>query len=111
MRPLYLRVLTCTLILILTASQVAAIDLKIGAMNMGALPVDTTARYAHDSTGFGATLSFPLGFSDAIKPSATLNGQDISHFTQQDAKDSLIVIMLVGVTIAAGALSVGAASN
>jgi len=40
-----------------------------------------------------------------------LNGQNLSRFTEQDAKDSLVVIMLFGVAIAAGALTVSAASD
>jgi len=78
---------------------------------MGPSPVDKAGHYTQHSTGFGAMLSVPLGFSDTKRPTATLNGQDISHFTQQDAKDSLIVIMIVGVAIAVGALTVSAATN
>jgi len=111
MRHLCLRILTCTLIVLLTAGQATAFDLKIGAMNIGASPHDTSGHYAQSRSGFGAMLSVPLGFADTKSTSATLNGQDISHFTQQDAKDSLIVIMLFGVAIAAGALTVSAASN
>ena len=80
-------------------------------MNIGPSPDDTPGRFAQSGTGIGAMLSVPLRFSDSNSPSATLNGQDMSHFTQQDAKDSLIVIMLFGVAIAAGVLTVGAASN
>ncbi|CAD7845025.1 MAG: hypothetical protein [Olavius algarvensis Delta 4 endosymbiont] len=111
MQILLKRSFTIALILLLASGQAAAFDLKIGQMNIGASPFGNAERYAQDSTGFGAMLSVPLGFSDTKTPSTTLNGQDISHFTQQDAKDSLIVIMIVGVAIAAGALTVSAASN
>jgi len=111
MRHLCLRILTCALILFLATGQAAAFDLKIGTLNIGPSPVDRSGRYLQDSSGFGVMLSLPLGFSDTKSTSSTLNGQDITHFTQQDAKDSLIVIMLFGVAIAAGVLTVSAASN
>lgn len=111
MQLLLKRFLTIALILILTAGQAAAFDLKIGAMNIGTSPVGSAERDTQNRTGFGAILSVPLGFSDTKTSSATLNGQDISQFTQQDAKDSLIVIMLFGVAIAAGALTASAAAN
>jgi len=111
MRHLCLRILTCALILFLATGQAAAFDLKIGTMNIGPPAVETSGRYLQDSPGFGVMLSVPLGFFETKTPSVSLNGQDISHFTQQDAKDSLIVIMLFGVAIAAGALTVSAATN
>ena len=111
MQQQFKRFFVCTLLLFFAAGQAAAFDLKIGHMNVGAPPVIHAGRYAPANNGFGAMLTMPLGFSSANKTTATLNGQDISHFTQQDAKDSLIVIMLFGVAIAAGVLTVSAASN
>jgi len=112
MRNLFTRIFICTLILFLAAGQAAAFDLQIGHLNFGPPPTDTASHFHSDNNGFGAMITMPLDFSGSNKPTTgTLNGQDLSRFTQQDAKDSLIVIMLFGVAIAAGALSFSAASN
>ena len=105
------RTCVCTLILILCTSQAAAFDLQIGHLNFNP-PANTMAgphQLGNDTVG--AMVTIPLGFTKTEKPGDTLNGQDLSRFTEQDAKDSLVVIMLFGVAIAAGALTVSAASD
>jgi len=111
MSRLLKRVFICTLILILGAGQAAAFDLQIGHLNFN--PPANTMAGPHQlrNDAVGAMVTIPLGFTKTKKPNDTLNGQDLSRFTEQDAKDSLIVIMLFGVAIAAGALTVSAASN
>jgi hypothetical protein len=112
MRNLFRRISLCAIVFFLAAGQAAAFDLQIGHLNFGPAAAETTGRYDSDNSGLGAMLSIPLGFSNSGKPTTSiLNGQDLAQFTEQDAKDSLIVIMLFGVAIAAGALSVSAASN
>ena len=111
MRKLLLRVMIATLILFLAIGHAAAFDFQIGHLNFGPPPADTAGYYQSDNSGFGASITIPLGFSASEQPSATLNGQDISRFTQQDAKDSLIVIMLFSVAIAAGVLSASAVAQ
>ena len=99
------------LILFLGAGQAAAFDLQIGHLRFNPAPDDLTGQYHKNDASFGALLTIPLGFSETGRPRDTLNGQNLSNFTQEDAKDSLIVIMLFGVAIAAGALTVSATSN
>jgi hypothetical protein len=101
----------CTLILILCAGQAAAFDLQIGHLNFGPPPTDTAGHYQADNNSFGAMISIPLGFSKPGKTADTLNGQDLSQFTEQDAKDSAVVIMLVGVAIAVGAIAVAGTAD
>jgi hypothetical protein len=106
------RICLGTLILFLCTGQAAAFDLQIGHLNFGPAPAETTGHHPSANNGFGATLTVPLGFSGSNRPtSGTLNGQALSSFTEQDAKDSLIVIMLFGVAIAAGVLTASAASE
>ena len=105
------RTCTWTLILILCAGQAAAFDLQLGHLNFGPSANTTAGPHQLENDAVGAMVTIPLGFSKTEKPGDTLNGQDLSRFTEQDAKDSLIVIMLFGVAIAAGALTVSAASN
>lgn len=111
MQPLFKRILVGTLIFLFFTVQAAAFDLQIGQMNFGPPPAHTAGHYPSENSGLGARITIPLGFSKSEQPTATLNGQDISQFTQEDAKDSLIVLMLFGVAIAVGALTVSAASN
>jgi hypothetical protein len=111
MMQLLKQICICTLILILCAGQAAAFDLQIGHLNFGPPPVDTTGRYQADNNGFGAMISVPLGFSESGIPADTLNGQDLSQFTEQDAKDSAVVIMLVVVGIAVGAIAVAGTAD
>jgi hypothetical protein len=112
MQNLFGRILICTLVFFMAAGQAAAFDLQIGHLDFGPPAAEVTGRNHSDNSGLGAMISIPLGFSASGKPAAsTLNGQNLAKFTEQDAKDSLIVIMLFGVAIAAGALSVSAASN
>jgi hypothetical protein len=105
------RICIWTLILTLCAGQAVAFDLQIGHLNFNPPANPTAGPYQLGNDTVGAMVTIPLGFSKAEKPGDTLNGQDLSRFTEQDAKDSLIVIMLFGVAIAAGALTVSAASN
>lgn len=105
------RACVCTLILILCASQAVAFDLQIGHLNFNQPANATAGPHQLENDAVGAMVTVPLGFSRTVKSGNTLNSQDLSQFTEQDAKDSLIVIMLFGVAIAAGALTVSAASN
>jgi hypothetical protein len=105
------RICIWILILILCAGQAAAFDLQIGQLNFNSPANTMTGPHQPGNDAVGAMVTIPLGFSKAEKPGDTLNGQDLSLFTEQDAKDSLIVIMLFGVAIAAGALTASAASN
>ncbi len=111
MRKLYPRIFIFTLIFCMAAGQTVAFDLQVGHMNFGSPSVAVAGPGYLDNNGFGALLTIPFGASGPDTPTATLNGQDISQFTQQDAKDSLIVIMLFGVFIAAGVLSASAVAN
>jgi hypothetical protein len=97
--------------LILCAGQAAAFDIQIGLLDVGP-PANTTAgphQIANDTVG--ARVTIPLSFSKTQKPGHTLNGQRMAPFTEQDAEDSLIVIMLFGVALAAGYYTVDAASD
>jgi len=105
------RTCVCTLILILCTSQAAAFDLQIGHLNFNQPANATAGPHQLENDAVGAMVTIPLGFTKTEKPGDTLNGQDLSRFTEQDAKDSLVVIMLFGVAIAAGALTVSAASD
>ena len=101
----------CLLLFFLTTGQAAAFDLQVGHLNFGPAPAGSAGDCQANRSGFGAMVTLPLGFSESKPPNATLNGQDLSHFTRQNAQDSLIVIMLVGVAIAAGTLTVSIASD
>ena len=106
------RTCLCMLIIILCTSQAAAFDIQIGHLNFNPTANETAGPHQLGNDTVGAMVTIPLGFSNSNKPTtSTLNGQDLAQFTEQDAKDSLIVIMLFGVAIAAGALTVSAASN
>ena len=105
------RICTWTLMLMLCAGQAAAFDLQIGHLNFNPPASATGGPQQLGRDGVGAMITIPLGFTRTKKLNSTLNGQDLSRFTEQDAKDSLIVIMLFGVAIAVGALTVSAASN
>jgi hypothetical protein len=105
------RICLCTLILILGAGQAAAFDIQIGHLNFNPTVNETAGPHQLGNDTVGARITIPLGFSKAGSSVDTLNGQNLSRFTQEDAKDSLIVIMLFGVAIAAGVLTVSAASN
>jgi hypothetical protein len=105
------RICICTLILILCAGQAVAFDIQIGHLNFNPTSNDRAGQYQKDNDAFGARIMIPLGFSKTGSSVDTLNGQNLSRFTQEDAKDSLIVIMLFGVAIAVGVLTVSAASN
>ena len=112
MPQLLKRISICALILFFWASQAAAFDLQVGHLNFNPASNDRTGRYQSGNDAFGAMITIPFGSSQAGEPGGdTLNGQNLSRFTQEDAKDSLIVIMLFGVAIAVGALTVSAASN
>ncbi len=111
MRNLLRRILICTLIFFMAAGQAAAFDLQIGHLNFNPPANATAGPHQLENNAMGAMVTIPLGFTKTEKPKDTLNGQDLSSFTEQDAKDSLIVIMLFGVAIAAGALTVSAASE
>ena len=108
---LFKRISICSLILFLGAGQAAAFDIQIGHLNFNPISNDSPGRYLNNNDAFGAMITIPLGHSGTGKPDGTLNGQSLSNFTQENAKDSLIVIMLFGVAIAAGALTVSAASK
>ena len=105
------RTCVCTLILILCTSQAAAFDLQIGHLNFNPTTNETAGPHQLGNNAVGAMVTIPLGFSKTEKPGDTLNGQTLSKFTQEDAKDSLIVIMLFGVAVGAGVLAASAASN
>ena len=111
MKFLFKRISICMLILFLGAGQAAAFDIQIGHLNFNPISNDSPGRYLNNNDAFGARITIPIGFAKSGKPVDTLNGQSLSRFTQENAKDSLIVIMLFGVAIAAGALTVSAASN
>ncbi len=111
MLRLFKRTCLCTLILIFGAGQAIAFDLQIGHLNFNPSANATAGPHQLDHDAVGAMITIPLGFSKTGKVDDTLNGQDLSRFTEQDAKDSLIVIMLFGAAIAVGALTVSAASN
>jgi hypothetical protein len=61
---------------------------------------------AFENDSLGAMISISLGFSESGKPADTLNGQDLSRFTEQDTKDSLVVMgaIAVGVIAISGTL-------
>ena len=101
----------CTLIFCFTAGQAAAFDLRIGPSHVGPPPGGTDGHRQIADSGFGAQLTIPIGFAQSKTTADTLNGQNLSHFTKQDAKDSAIVIMLFSVAIAAGALTVSASAD
>ena len=111
MRKLLERFLLSVLIVLFMAVPAGAFDLRVGHLQFGPSPADMNSQPHRDDAAFGAMLTMPLNFSTVKPAKATLNGQDISYFTKQDAKDSAIVIMLFGVAIAAGALTVNAAAN
>ena len=111
MRNLFARLLICLLIVLFAASPAEAFDLQIGHLRFGPSPANTSGQPLRDAAGFGALLTVPLGFSRVKQSATTLNGQDISHFTKQDAKDSFIVIMMYSVAIGLGVLTVSAASQ
>jgi len=111
MLQLLKQVCICTLILVLNASQIAAFDLQVGGMNFTPSAASHSEPYPDRGNAFGATLTIPLGPAAPGHRADTLNGQALSNFTTQDAKDSLIVIMLFGVAIAAGALTVSVTSD
>ena len=111
MQPLTKRALICTLIFLFWASQAAAFDIRIGPTNFNPAAGEQTGRHQDPGSSFGAMVSIPLGSQATGRQSGTLNGQDLANFTKQDAKDSAIVIMLFGVAIAAGALSISVSAN
>ncbi len=111
MRKLFTRIFIFTLIFCMAAGQATAFDLQIGHLNFGPPSADAAGPGHFDNNGFGARLTIPFGASGSGESTATLNGQDISQFTQQDAKDSLIVIMLFSVAIAAAVLSASAVAR
>jgi hypothetical protein len=75
MRNLFPRLSSCLLILLLSAGNTTAFDLKVGQMHTGAPFNAGTGRYATHSSGFGAKLTMPLGFATSQKTTATLNGR------------------------------------
>jgi len=106
------RTCICTLIVILCASQAAAFDLQIGHLNFNPAANQPAGHYQSDNSGLGASITIPLGFSNSSKQTtSTLNGQDLAQFTEQDAKDSAIVIMLVVVGIAVTAFVASESSD
>lgn len=112
MRNLLRRIFICTLIVFTSAGQAAAFDIQIGHLNFNTTVNETAEPHQLGTDAVGAMVTIPLGFSRIAKPGGdTLNGQDLSRFTEQDAKDSLIVIMLFGVAIAAGVLTASAVSE
>jgi hypothetical protein len=106
MLRLFKRTCICTLILIFGAGQAAAFDLQIGHMNFNPPANPTAGPYQLGNDTVGAIVTIPLGFSKAEKPGDTLNGQDLSRFTEQDTKDSLVVMgaIAVGVIAISGTL-------
>ncbi len=111
MRKLFPRIFIFTLIVCMAAGQATAFDLQIGHLNFDPPSADATGHGHFGDNGFGAMLTIPFDASGSGISTATLNGQDISQFTQQDAKDSLIVIMLFSVAIAAAILSASAVAK
>jgi hypothetical protein len=111
MRKPFARILIFTFIFCLAAGQAAAFDLQIGHLDFGSPSADSMGPSAFDNSGFGAMVTIPFDASGSGAATTTLNGRDISQFTQQDAKDSLIVIMLFSVAIALGVLSANAVAE
>ena len=110
MRKLFTLVLIFTLIFVLAAGQAAAIDLQIGTMNVSPAQNSHNFRPAN-SNAFGAKLVIPFGARQKTRPGVTLNGRNVPNFSEQDAKDSAIVIMLYGVYIGLAVLAASSSSN
>ena len=110
MRKLFTLVFIFALIFVLTAGQAAAIDLQIGTMYVSPAQNPHGFRPAN-SDAFGVKLVIPFGASQKERLDVTLNGGDVSLFSEQDAKDSAIVIMLYGVYIGLAVLAASSTSN
>lgn len=111
MRKWFTRLFVLTLVLFMAAGQSAAFDLKIGYLDFGPSPTDTPGPRPISDATVGAMITIPFGAKSSGHSTASLNGQDISRFTQQNAKDTFIVIFLVGTLVAVGMLTAGATAN
>ena len=112
MRKRLTRLFVLTLVMCLAAGQSAAFDLQIGRLDFGTSPADTFGPRRVSDAAVGAMFTIPFGDSDSRKsPPATVNGMTMNRFTQQNAKDSFIVIFLVGTLVAVGAITASATAN